>query len=173
MVWVAPDVDRKGPPRTGSERDLLEAWLDFHRLTLQRKCAGLTAEQLAERDVPPSNLSLAGLVRHVTNAERGWFSGGFFGEKIEVVYGDHDHPGVDFDEASPATAERDLARFVEETERSRAATAGWDLDEVRTMKLDQRDFGVRWIYLHMIEEYARHNGHADLIRERIDGATGM
>ena len=152
---------------------MLEGFLDFHRLTLLRKCAGLTAEQLATRNAEPSSLSLLGLVRHMTEVERGWFRRGFGAEKPGQVYCTQDSPDADFGDAVAADARRDLAAYQRELGLAREAVAGHSLDETLHRRNPGKDISLRWVYLHMIGEYARHNGHADLIRERIDGATGQ
>ena len=170
MTWTAPEVTRDPVPRDAGERTQLDAWLEFHRQTLLRKCAGLTAEQLAERAASPSNLSLIGLVRHMTEVERGWLRGRYFGARLSAVYCTDESPDADFDEASADTAERDLETYTTEIAAARATYTGRPLDETQTLR--HGDVNLRWIYLHMIEEYARHNGHADLLRERIDGKTG-
>lgn len=158
-------------PRDADERPQLDAWLEFHRQTLLRKCAGLTAGQLADRAASPSNLSLIGLVRHMTEVERGWFRGRYFGTQLSTVYCTDESPDADFEEASADTAERDMATYLTEINAASGAIAGRPLDE--TYQLRHTPVNLRWIYLHMIEEYARHNGHADLLREHIDGATGV
>jgi uncharacterized damage-inducible protein DinB len=166
---TAPEVQRPDVPRVADERTMLEAWLDYHRATLLMKCAGLSDEQLKRRSAAPSALSLLGLVRHLTDVERGWFRHGVGGEQgpeVEPIYYSDERPEGDFadlDDPSPAAV---LAAYRQEVERCRTATAAVPLDQF------VGEQSVRWIYLHMIEEYARHNGHADLLRERIDGATG-
>jgi hypothetical protein len=169
MTWTAPDVAREPGPWVGDERELLDWFLDFCRLTLRHKCAGLTAEQLARRSTEPSGLSLLGLVRHMTEVERGWFRRGFAGQPADPPYCTADTPDADFGDATASSAELDLAAYLREVELVRAAVQGRSLDET----LPAADTSLRWIYLHMIAEYARHNGHADLIRERIDGVTGQ
>jgi uncharacterized damage-inducible protein DinB len=149
---------------------MLEGWLEWHRATLLWKCAGLTGEQLAQRPVPPSNLSLLGLVRHMAEVERAWFRRRFGRERVGYLYGSEENPDADLDDVAAARAEADLAAFARELELARGATAGRSLEE--TFDHRQAEMSLRWVYLHMIEEYARHNGHADLIRERIDGVTG-
>jgi hypothetical protein len=170
--WTAPAVERPDPDRISGERTALEQWLDYHRLTLQQKCAGLTAEQLRTRAVPPSTLSLIGLVRHMTEVEQWWFRMHVNGEDLVFPY-DPDSTGKDF-EVDDADVEHDLEAYRQEIVTCRAATADKDLDLVVPSRGDhpERTRDVRWVYLHMIEEYARHNGHADLLREAIDGATG-
>jgi hypothetical protein len=168
--WIAPAVDRRPEPLSGGERESLEGWLDYHRDTLLTKCAGLTAEQLRTRSVPPSTLSLLGLVRHMTEVEQSWFRVRMTGAELPPLYYSDDNPDGDFDDVDSADPEVDLATFLAEVERCREAVAGLDLDETFQARIHRLD--LRWIFLHMIEEYARHNGHADLLRERIDGVTG-
>ena len=169
MTWTAPDVTREPGPWTAGERALLDWFLDFCRLTLLHKCAGLTAEQLARRSAEPSALSLLGLVRHMTEVERGWFRRGFARQRADPPYCTAGEPDADFEDANARSAELDLSTYQHEVELVRAAIQGHSLDEA----LPGTDTSLRWIYLHMIGEYARHNGHADLLRERIDGARGQ
>jgi hypothetical protein len=163
---------RTDPPYVADERTMLDSWLDFHRATLLWKCDGLTGEQLALRSVEPSTLSLLGLVRHMTEVERSWFRERIAGEDVADIYYREEAPDADLDELDPAQAEEALAAFRAEVEACRAATAGLDLDHVVDYPRRKTDLSLRWVYLHMIEEYARHNGHADLLRERIDGVIG-
>jgi hypothetical protein len=161
------------PTEPASERESLETWLEFHRATLLMKCDGLTSEQLATASCPPSRLTLIGLVRHLTGVEP-WFHA-FDGQPDMEMFEDEDA----FD---PRTehVQRDFENYLVSVERARAAAAAHELDDVIDMPHwvadDQprvvRPTSLRWVYQHMIEEYARHNGHADLVRERIDGATG-
>jgi hypothetical protein len=174
MSWIAPEVTRAGhfDGLVGDERSILEGRLEWQRATLLSKCTGLTAEQLAERVVPPSNLSLLGLLRHVAQVERTWFQRGIAGrEDAPRVY---PTGGADFDEAAAADAETDYATLLAEMAASRRAVADVGLDDEFVVHMwDGRRASVRWNYVHMIEEYARHNGHADFLRERIDGARGL
>ena len=170
MTWTAPEVTRGRVPRDADERTQLDAWLEFHRQTLLTKCAGLTAEQLAQHAASPSNLSLIGLVRHMTEVERGWLRGRYYGTDLGSVYCTDASPEGDFEDVSADTAERDIATYLAEIGAVREVLAGRSLEEKYQTRYD--DINLRWIYLHMIEEYARHNGHADLLREHIDGATG-
>ena len=147
---------------------MLQAFLDWQRATLLYKCAGLTGEQLARRAIPPSELSLLGLVRHMTKVERAWFRIRFRGEPLPRLYDDED---AAFEHAGPDRAEADFAAFTEESDLARKAVARASLDDEFTAGRG-RTLSLRWVCTHMIEEYARHNGHADLIRERIDGAVG-
>ena len=173
MTWKAPEVPRADPPRIAGEREALAAWLDYHRATLLCKCQGLTAEQLKLRAVPPSRLSLLGLVRHMTEVERWWFRIHAADTDLPFPY-DPDQTGQDFEALDDADAAANIEAFIQELELARAAVAGKQLDDVVPSHGDhpERTRDIRWLYLHMIEEYARHNGHADLLRECIDGATG-
>jgi hypothetical protein len=172
-TWTAPAVERDDPDLVASERVSLEQWLDYQRATLGMKCAGLTANQLKQQAVVPSRLSLLGLVRHMTEVERWWFRMHGAGEEVDFQY-DPDAVGLDFEPLDDADAEADLAAFRDECEAARAAVAGRGLDDVVPSRGDhpERVRDIRWIFVHMIEEYARHNGHADLLRETIDGVTG-
>ena len=171
MTWTAPEITRTDPPLVGNERTMLDGWLDAHRQTLLFKCAGLTAEQLTLRSVEPSSLSLLGLVRHMAEVERWWFRRSFAGEQLGDLYCREASPDGDFDEIHPADAETDFTTFATEVALARKAVAGRSLEET-FLSTRQAEMSLRWVYVHMIEEYARHNGHADLIRERIDGVTG-
>ena len=167
VSWTAPDVTRIDEPFTGSERGILDGFLDWHRSTLLWKCAGLTGQQLELAPVPPSNLSLLGIVRHMADMERTWFRIRFRGEPLPRPY---DYEDAAFEHTDPARAEADFTAFTEECDLVRKAVALASLDEEFTG--GGRTMSLRWVYTHMIEEYARHNGHADLLRQRIDGATG-
>ncbi|SBT37583.1 DinB family protein [Micromonospora narathiwatensis] len=172
MTWRAPEIVRTNESTVGDERTVVESWLDYHRQTLLMKCAGLTAEQLRTASVEPSALTLLGLVRHMTEVEAWWFRENFAGQRVDYPYFTPENPDADHD-VSTADAEADLATYHHEVELARAAAAGRSLDETFIeVGPKKRTFNLRWVYVHMIEEYARHNGHADLIRERIDGVTG-
>ena len=174
MTWIAPDVERSEdyPARRNEpEQEMLRDWLDWHRATLLRKCAGLDATQLAKRSVPPSTLSLLGLVRHLADCERGWVRQTFRGEQIPDLYYRPDSRFADFDEADAARAEEDFAIYQAECRAVDAALAGASLDD--TFTFWDNTHSVRWMWQHLVEEYARHNGHADLLREAIDGSAGM
>lgn len=170
MTWTAPQIERTEPPYVGDERASLEAWLRFHRETLLWKCQGLRHEQLATRAVPPSGMSLLGLVRHMTDVERWWFRINLRGESVPGRF-DPDNTGADFDDLDSMPAEEVWEAYQVECAAADAATAGLSLDTTFTHRR-HGDIDLRWLYLHMIEEYARHNGHADLVRELVDGATG-
>jgi hypothetical protein len=172
MAWTAPSTERAHPDLVSDERTSLEQWLDFHRETLLQKCAGLTGEQLATAALPPSVLTLQGLVRHMAAVERWWFRMHAAQEDVPVLYWKGPDPDEDFTVLDDAAA--DLETYRAECDAARAAVAGIGLDVVVPSRGDHPDRvrNVRWIYVHMIEEYARHNGHADLLREQIDGAVG-
>lgn len=170
--WRAPAVDRVDPDRIADERTAFDQLIDWQRATLLTKCAGLTAEQLKQRAVPPSALSLLGLVRHMTEVERWWFR--MHANREDLPFPTPDQDGADFDDTADADAASNLAAYRQELDAARAAVADKDLDHVVPSlgHHPERTRDLRWIYLHMIDEYARHNGHADLLREVIDGTTG-
>lgn len=166
-------TERTEPPRTAGERETLESWLDFHRATLAHKCEGLTDEQLREQSAPPSNLSLLGLVRHLAETERGWFRQVLSGEDVPDLYVTPEDQDAEFTGAATADVARSFAGWQTECELARKAVAAApSLDVLAAQPTRLGAASLRWILVHMIEEYARHNGHADLLRERIDGATG-
>ena len=161
-------------PRAGvGEREMLRAYLDFHRDTLAAKCAGLSDDDLRTRSVPPSGLSLLGLVRHMAEVERAWFRRVIGGQDVPLVWGE----GWDFQaayDARDAAPEEAFAAWrgeVAHARRIEAAAPSLDVTGVDRRSGDE--YSLRRVMLHLIQEYARHNGHADLVRERIDGATGV
>ncbi|MDQ2750141.1 MAG: DinB family protein [Actinomycetota bacterium] len=160
-------------PKTGDERATLTGFLDQYRATLADRCHGLTPEQLATRAVPPSPLSLLGLVRHMGEVERGWFRRFALEETVPHYCSDAD-PDGDFDNAhgDEATVGEAFAFWEAEIEHAREVAAGAALDQTFVHPRTATTFSMRWILVHMIEEYARHCGHADFLRENIDGVTG-
>jgi uncharacterized damage-inducible protein DinB len=172
-TWTAPEILRTEPDRISGERESLQQWLDYHRATLLMKCTGLTAEQLKQRSVPPSQLSLLGLVRHMTEVEQWWFRMHAGQQDLTFPY-DPDSVGLDFEDVDGADAAANLEAFIAECAASDAVVRDMSLDDVVPSRGDhpERTRDIRWIYVHMIEEYARHNGHADLLREAVDGTTG-
>jgi uncharacterized damage-inducible protein DinB len=166
--------DRKRPGLQAAELDMLNGWLEHHRAILLWKCDGLTDEQLRQRSVPPSSMSLLGLIRHMTDVERGWFQQVLLGEDAPDLYTKPGERDGDFNGVDKADVAAAFSAFEAECEASRravAAASGLDvLSKERSRAGEQ--FSLRWIVTHMIEEYARHNGHADLLRETIDGTTG-
>ena len=169
MTWTAPDVSLPDFPFTGDDRPILEGFLAWHRALLRHKCAGLTGEQLAECSVPPSNLSLLGLVRHMAKVERRWFRERIGGQELTPMYDPALGQDADFEDLDPARAPRDYERLAEECRLADQALAAASYDDTVTAR--QGVMSVRAVVIHMIEEYAQHNGHADLLRERIDGTT--
>lgn len=167
-----PFDDRTDPPMMADERTCLEAWLELYRTTVAIKLGALSAEQLCRAPVAPSNLTLLGLVRHLTEVEQYWFGTVAAGLTLPSVYCADDRDG-DFTDLDPLTAFDDLARFDEEVVAARSrAGAVRDLDSELPGTRREQPVNLRWVYVHMIEEYARHLGHADLIRESIDGVAG-
>lgn len=171
MTWVAPEYARPDEPFTGGERPMLNGFLDRYRGSLLMRCSGLTGEQLAQRSVPPSNLCLLGIVRHLTDVERIYFRRRWGGQEITSYYATPDRPDAAFDDVDPAHAREDLERLAAEQEAARQAVAGLPLDAIF---VNERwgEMSLRWALTHMISEYGGHCGQADLIRERIDGRTG-
>jgi hypothetical protein len=166
-------VRRTDPPFEADERTMLESWLEYHRATLEMKCAGLTREQLIERAVPPSSMSLLGLIRHMAEVERNWFRKVLAGEEAPYYYVSEEHVDADFDNVEDADVDADFATWRNECEFARKAAAEVDsLDAIGKKARHGNRISLRWIFIHMIEEYARHNGHADFLRERIDGSVG-
>jgi hypothetical protein len=173
VAWIAPEIDRIETLSVADERPMLQSWLDYHRQTLLFKCAGLNAAQLAQRCVAPSKMSLHGLIRHLTENERGWFRVTAAGESLDYLYCSEANPDGDFDDVPDADPATDLATYHRERTLADAAVAPLRLDHRCHHPVTGTEYTLRWIYLHMIEEYARHNGHADFLRERIDGRTGQ
>ncbi|MEU1273097.1 DinB family protein [Streptomyces sp. NPDC005799] len=164
--------DRFSGPATGDERAMIVAMLDAQRATLKLKCLGLGPE-LAVRSVSPSSLSLLGLVRHLADVERRWFRAVLAGADVELRFSSAAVPEGDFDGADPEAVTESWAAWHDEVAFAQAfVTAAPHLD-VEGHDAWRGTVSLRWVLLHMIEEYARHNGHADLIRERIDGAVGV
>ncbi|HEX3948119.1 MAG TPA: DinB family protein [Acidimicrobiales bacterium] len=161
------------PPLVADERTMLVGWLELHRRTLLAKCRDLEPEQLALRSVPPSELSLLGLVRHMTEVEEHWFRRIFADERPPARYCTRDDRDGDFHGAAADNAAEGLDAFGIECQRSRELLDQVDsLDRLSRRSLGDQPVSMRWIVVHMIEEYARHNGHADLLRECVDGLVG-
>jgi len=171
MTHKAPP-DRTDPPEAASEQETLAAFLDYHRATLLWKVEGLSDGDL-RRPLTPSGMSLLGLVKHVAYVERWWFQAVFAGQDMSFPWTEED-PDADWrpEPDEPAAGILDLYRV--EAARSRTILAGSHLDDLAKKPHHPRNGrqSLRWIVIHMIEETARHNGHADLMREAIDGMTG-
>ncbi|MFC0506945.1 DinB family protein [Micromonospora costi] len=165
-------TERISPPLTGGEREMLRAFLDYHRATLALKCDGLSDEQLREQSSPPSTLSLLGLVRHMAEVERTWFRRVIGGEDVPLVWSSTG----DFQEAydaRSATRTEAFAAWRREVEHSRRIEREAEsLDVTGHNARWGEDVSLRLVMLHLIHEYARHNGHADFLREAIDGTVG-
>ncbi|WP_406061060.1 DinB family protein [Streptomyces sp. NBC_01077] len=174
-LFSGADSERRfSGPATGDERSMLVAMLAAQRATLKLKCSGLEAE-LAVRSVPPSSLSLLGLVRHLADVERRWFRAVLAGHDVELRFSTPEAPEGDFDGtgSDPEIVAESWAAWHAEVAFAEALVA-----EAPHLGVEGHDawrgaVSLRWVLIHMIEEYARHNGHADLIRERIDGAVGV
>ena len=168
--------DRSDPPSTTDERTMLIDFLDFYRSTLLAKCAGLDADELCTRSVPPSTMSLAGMLRHMAEVERYWFEQVWLGADVPSIYcGPNGDTDDDWDEAVPATVTADIETYVIEVGRARgilAEVTNLSTTVTRLRRGANHELSMRWIVIHMIEEYARHCGHADLLRQCIDGTTG-
>ena len=169
MTWTAPEVTLPDGPLTGEDRPMLEGFLAWHRALLQHKCAGLTGEQLAQRSVPPSNLSLLGLVRHMAKVERKWFRESIAGQELEPMYDPALGKDADFEDLDPARAQADYERLLEECRLAEEVLAAASYEQTIESKMGV--MSVRAVVVHMIEEYAQHSGHADLLRECVDGTT--
>jgi uncharacterized damage-inducible protein DinB len=170
VVGAAVGERRKDlPSTTAGESEMLEGWLRYHRNTLEMKCAGLSDDQLRARPVPPSSLSLLGLVRHLTDVERHWFRNVFRGEGTEPHFSSDEDPDGDFNALDSLPSTEVFEIWHDECDRASEVIRSAALDELAKMRGTRtiEDFSMRWILTHMIEEYARHNGHADLIREAI------
>jgi uncharacterized protein DUF664 len=170
MTWIAPEVERPEGSLVAPERELLAGYLNSYRTTLLYKCAGLTAGQLASRPSPPSNLSLLGLIRHLTKVERIWFRVHFAAAPAEPVFDLTLGKDADFELIDASRAQAEYEALIDEWALSDKAADGHSLDEQFTFKGEISS--LRMIYIHLIGEYARHCGHADFLRERIDGVTG-
>lgn len=165
-------VERPEPPLIAGEREMLRVFLDFHRSTLAMKCEGLTDHQLRERSMPPSTLTLLGLVRHMAEVERTWFRRAIASEDIPLVWSVEMNFQAAYD-ASASTRTEAFSAWEAEVARSRQIEAAADsLDVVGYQPRWGKHVSLRFVMHHMIHEYARHNGHADFLREGIDGSVG-
>ncbi|WP_392667025.1 DinB family protein [Streptomyces sp. LN785] len=164
--------DRVGPPSLGSEREMLRTFLDYHRATLAMKCDGLTDEMLRQRSMPPSTLSLLGLVRHMAEVERAFFRRVFEDNDAPMVWSDK----IDFQAAYDASASTRTEAFTAweaEVENSRRIEREAEsLDLVGRQPRWGEDVSLRMVMMHVLLEYGRHNGHADFLREGVDGTVG-
>ncbi len=170
MTWTAPAPEPVDGPVTGDDRPILEGYLNWQRATLLNICAGLTAEQLARRPLPSTNLSLLGLVRHLAKVERIWFRQRAAGQDVPPMYPASAGKDADFNDADASQAPADIGRLRSEWQSADASVRQMPFDA--TFDAGGERWSLRMMYVHLIGEYARHNGHADLLREAIDGVTG-
>jgi uncharacterized damage-inducible protein DinB len=170
-MWADPDEDPRNSEGVSPDGELatLQDYLRSYRLTLQMKCEGLDPEELARRSVPPATMSLLGLLRHLAEVERDWRNWFAPGEPVPKLYGagDADFEGAVGEQTAVDSALADLAREQAATDEALAKHA--DMGE----RVGKRGIAVRELWVHRIEEYARHCGHADLLRECIDGRVGQ
>lgn len=164
---------RPDPPLAGDELATLSGFLDYQRQTVLLKCAGLSPQQLITPASPPSELRLLGIVRHLILVERGWLAECFAGEPETEPFGTQTDADLLIDTADEASVAATFAMYAEQVARSRAIVAAAEPTQPSVVAASSgKPFSLRWILVHLIEEYARHNGHADLLREALDGAIG-
>jgi uncharacterized damage-inducible protein DinB len=164
-----PRPERFATLKVGSEHEQLESWLDFYRQTLVIKCAGLSDDDLRRPAIAQSSLTLLGLLRHMAAVEWWWFENGFAGVEGPELIATTDDPDADFNDLTMTGADA-LAMFEDAVARAKRSACA-PLDQLG-VRVERQPYNLRWVYVHMIEEYARHCGHADFLREAIDGATG-
>jgi hypothetical protein len=166
-----PDLP-KDEVAAANEREMLVRFLDYQRAVLARKADGISDEQARIAACPPSNLTMLGLVRHVAEVERGWAKESFLGVDLAPLYVTPDRPSGDWVAPADATLADAVAAWWTEVESADRVYAASSLDDVSARGWEEFRYSVRWILIHLIEEYARHCGQADLIREAIDGSVG-
>jgi len=162
------EIVRQDPPGSAPEKEMLSAFLDYHRTTLLIKVEGVSDEDLRRRPTV-SSMTLLGLVKHLAYVERWWFQGAFAGLELAVPWTEAD-PDADWRIETAETTEDILSFYKAEVKKSQEITAAGDLEAIA--KREGVDRSLRWILMHMLEEIARHNGHADILRETVDGVTG-
>ncbi len=173
LAATLADDPRPALPLRGDERETLTAFLEHHRQTFELKVLGTPPERWSDRSIPPSGLSLHGLIRHLTGVERWWWRIQFAGEDVPMLYYTDDDPDQDFEDLA-GDPEQALERWRQECAHSREILAAADsLDDTGTKRTTGETFSLRWLLADLVAEYARHNGHADLLREQIDGAVGQ
>jgi len=169
---MAMATERIGPPVVGGEREMLRAFLDYHRATLALKCDDLSDDDLRRASMPPSTLCLLGLVRHMAEVERAWFRRVIAAQDVPLVWSDSGDYQVAYDATGATRAEAFTAWEAEVEHSRRIERAAESLDVTGYQARWEEDVSLRLVMLHLIHEYARHNGHADLLREGIDGTVG-
>lgn len=173
MSEAANEVVRHDPPYQAGERETLNGFLDYHRATILKKVQGVNEEKGSKPSMPPSTLNLIGLVKHLAVNEIWWFQDRFAGLNPQGLPDADNDPEADFRVEPDETLEGFIAYYKEACEESRRIVANASLDDLSAATLrDGTKVTLRWIILHMLEETARHNGHADFLREGIDGVTG-
>ncbi|MEU2432921.1 DinB family protein [Streptomyces sp. NPDC007861] len=165
--------ERTSPPVRGGERETLRAYLDYHRATLAMKCEGLSDDELRRASMPPSTLSLLGLVRHMAEVERTWFRRIIDREDVPFLWSDKGDRQEAFDTSDATAAEAFAAWEAEIAHARRIEREAESLDVTGYFPRWDEDVSLRLVMLHLIHEYARHNGHADFLREGIDGTVGL
>ncbi|WP_034091372.1 DinB family protein [Streptacidiphilus albus] len=165
-------TERIGPPSIAGEREMLRSFLDYHRATLAMKCDDLSDEELRRQASPPSTLSLLGLVRHMAEVERTWFRMVINGETLPLVWSDERDYQAAYDATGATRAEAFDAWEAEVEHSRRIELAAESLDVTGYSARWEEEVSLRLVMLHLIHEYARHNGHADLLREAVDGTVG-
>ena len=165
------DDPRPPLPTAAGERETLVAYLEHYRQTFAMKCQGLPSERLNERSMPPSTMTLHGLLRHLTGVERWWFQINFAGQDVPMLYYTDDDPDLDF-EGLDGDVDAEWAQWHEEVARAREIVDEHALDDTGTRLRDGAPISLRTVLVKMIAEYAQHCGHADLLREGTDGTTG-
>ena len=161
---------RYGAPVAGAEKEVLAGFLDHYRATVLELCRGLSEEDL-RRSLVASGTTLLGIVKHLAYVELGWFVENVANEPVDYPFDDEVDPGADFRGGDDETAEEIFELYRSACERSRAALAAVSLDDPIRNPERSRDYNVRWVVGHMIEETARHAGQMDIIREQLDGRT--
>ena len=169
-LWA--DDDRPHIPRVAAERQALAAYLEHFRATVELKCRGLTSAQLRSRPLPPSTLSLHGIVRHIASTERWWFQQNFERRDVPFLFFTVEEPELEFGPPPDADFQADLEAWRAECAVSRDIVDAHDLDDTARPLDWYEDVDLRWLMLRMITEYAQHCGHIDLLRERLDGRVG-
>jgi len=165
-------TERIGPPLRAGERETLRAFLDYHRATLAMKCDGLSDDDLRRQSMPPSTLSLLGLVRHMAEVERTWFRRVINAEDIPLRWSDDGDFQAAYDASASSRSEAFEAWQAEVEHSRRIERAAESLDVTGHQASWGEDVSLRLVMLHLIHEYARHNGHADFLREGVDGTVG-
>lgn len=171
-MWLPQDQDpRMNETTARGERAVLAEYLEHYRATLEMKCEGLTPEQLGTRSVPPSRMSLLGMVRHFARVEQSWFRRILEGQHDLERHFQHEDGGFEFGEPTQELVDASFVLLRQEVAHAREVLERTDLDALVDVHGDEIE--VRDVVVHMIEEYARHCGHADLLRECLDGRTGQ